>query len=52
MSFHAKTIENCINALNSDIANGLTNQKIENSRLKHGKNVLSKKKKQTFFISE
>ena len=49
MDFYTRTISDSIKALSSDINLGLDEKKVQSSRLRYGKNVLSKKKKQSFF---
>ncbi len=49
MNYHDKTIEYTVKSLNSDITRGLTVSAVKNGYEKYGKNVLSKKKKRSFF---
>lgn len=49
MSYHDKSIEYTVKALNSNVAQGLTLSAVKNGYSKFGKNVLSKKKKRSFF---
>ena len=50
MNFYDKSIEYTVNALSSDKNRGLSDSALKNSRLKHGVNALTKKKKRKFIF--
>lgn len=49
MSYHDKSIEYTVKALDSNLSQGLTLSAVKSGYSKYGKNVLSKKKKRSFF---
>ena len=49
MKNYSNEIKRIIFDLNSDIKNGLTNDKIEKSKIINGKNIFLKKKDKNFF---
>lgn len=49
MNFYDKTLDFVTNQLNTDAVFGLSQKALTNSQKKHGKNILTRKKKSSFF---